>query len=83
DPVRPEEWAFARARIDLKPRGGEELLIEGFDGSRKIILNSAVPILGAGNVFLAAVVVNEDITDLKLAERSFREATERFEAVFR
>lgn len=83
DPVRPEEWAFARARIDLKPRGGEELLIEGFDGSRKIILNAAVPILGAGNEFLAAVVVNEDITDRKLAERSFREATERFEAVFR
>ena len=83
EPVRPHEWAVTRAVRERRTSVGEEFEIEGFDGSHRIISNAAVPILGPNEEFLGAVVVNEDITQRKLAERSFHELTERFEAVFR
>lgn len=82
-PVRIEEWALTRALRDHKATVDEELEIEAFDGERRIILNAAVPIMGAGDEFLGAVVVNEDITARKRAEQSFREVTERLDAIIR
>ena len=66
-PVRNEEWAAART---LKTGGSileEELEIECFDGTHKIIVNSSAPILQNG-VIQGAIVVNQDITERKQAE---------------
>ncbi|MEO0248673.1 MAG: PAS domain-containing protein [candidate division WOR-3 bacterium] len=67
--VEPEEWAVARAIRKGETSLDEELEIECFDGTRKIILNSALPIRNANNEIVAAIVVNQDITERKAAEK--------------
>jgi hypothetical protein len=54
---------------------GEEIEIESFDGVRKIIHNSAVPIRDANERITAAVVVNEDISANKAAERALNDSS--------
>src|ERR1700676_1279375 len=48
--------------------------IEAFDGVRKIIKNSAVPIRGDDQVISGAVVINEDVTDVLRLEDQFQQA---------
>ncbi len=45
--VEPEEWAVSRAILHGETTLNQEIEIECFDGTHKIILNSAVPILDA------------------------------------
>ncbi|KAB2826841.1 MAG: PAS domain S-box protein, partial [Candidatus Dadabacteria bacterium] len=68
--IEPEEWAAARAIIKGEVSLNEEIMIECFDGSNKIILNSALPIRDSAGDITGAIIVNEDITERKLAERS-------------
>src|SRR6185369_14637369 len=63
-----EEWGAARAIREDKTIIGEEIEIEGFDGIRRIILHSAVPLRNQQNEIVGAVVVNEDITSRKRME---------------
>lgn len=65
--VKPEEWAAPRAIASRQAILEDEVEIESFDGSRKIMLNSAVPILENGEI-QGAIVVNQDITERKQAE---------------
>lgn len=51
--------------------------IECFDGSHKVILNSAMPIHRADGAIEAAIIVNHDITGRKRAEERLREMAER------
>ena len=48
--------------------------IEAFDGTRKIMQTSAVPIRDADERITGAVVVNEDISDRKTAERELNDS---------
>jgi PAS domain S-box-containing protein len=66
--IRPEEWAAARAVTRGETSLNEEVEIEGFDGARKIILHSALPILDEGNVVRGAIVINQDITRRRTVE---------------
>jgi len=73
EPIEPGQWAAARAI-----RGGEssinELIeIEAFNGTRKIMLHSAVPLFDEHRKVSGAVVVNQDITELKRAEEALEE----------
>lgn len=69
EPLTAEEWGLARAARDGEVSIGEEIEIQCFDGSRKIILNSAAPLRDAEGRLIGAVAVNQDITALKtLAE---------------
>lgn len=65
EPVRPEEWgaarAFGKGEICLR----DELQIERPDGSRVTVLSSAVPIRDEAGAVRGAVVVNQDITEIK------------------
>jgi signal transduction histidine kinase len=58
----------------VKPPIGEEIEIEAFDGVRKIIQNSAVPIRDANERITGAVVVHEDISATKTAERELNDS---------
>jgi signal transduction histidine kinase/CheY-like chemotaxis protein len=71
--IEPEEWAAARAVLKGETSINEEIEIECFDGSHKIILNSAVPILDERQEILGAFIVNQDITERKRAERAIRQ----------
>lgn len=65
--IAAEEWAASRAITKGEVSLKEEIDIECFDGSRKTILNSAMPIKDADGAIIGAIIVNEDITELKKA----------------
>ena len=67
--IEPEEWALARAIRKGETSINEEVEIECFDGTRKIILNSAMPIYDDRQQIVGAIVVNQDITERKETER--------------
>ncbi len=72
-PIKPEDWAQARAISRGETSHNEEIEIECFDGTRKIILNWAVPVHDESREIIGAVGVNQDITERKRAEQILRE----------
>lgn len=62
------EWAGARAISKGEITINEEMEIECFDGTRKIILNSAMPLLDSDGKIIRAIVINVDISDKRKAE---------------
>ena len=75
--IDPEESALSRAVNRGETSIDEVIDIESFDGSRKTILNSAVPLRGADRAITGAIIVNQDITDRRRAEQAIREANEK------
>lgn len=73
EPVGPQDWGAARAIRNGETSLDEVLDIQCFDGSRKTILNSAVPVRDADGRVAGAVVFNQDITALKEAEKRLTE----------
>lgn len=65
--IAPEEWAAARAITKGETSIKEEIEIECFDGTHKFILNSSMPITDSSGAIIGAIIVNEDITELKRA----------------
>ena len=63
-----DDWAAARAIRNGETSLNEVLNIECFDGARKTILNSAVPMRDPTGRIIGAVVLNEDITERKNTE---------------
>lgn len=70
--IESHEWAGARAIEKGETSLDEEIEIECFDGTHKIILNSALPICGNDGQIKGAVVINQDITDRKKAEEDIK-----------
>jgi CheY-like chemotaxis protein len=62
EPVKPHEWAMARAIEKRERSQGEIVDIQCFDNTRKTIWNSASPITGRQGENLGAVEVLQDIT---------------------
>ncbi|MEZ4601232.1 MAG: PAS domain S-box protein [Syntrophotaleaceae bacterium] len=89
EPVKPDEWAAAKAIRLGQTTLGEAIDIERRNGTRGTILNSAVPIRSPTGKILGAVVVNQDVTQLrrlqKELEREHLEAQQKaaeLEAIF-
>lgn len=74
--IKPEEWAAARAIRKGEVSVDEEVEIESFDGKRKVILNSAMPIRRDDGGIEGAIIVNHDITKRKRAEERLRDMAE-------
>ncbi|MBN1199583.1 MAG: PAS domain S-box protein [Bacteroidales bacterium] len=70
--IEPHEWAAARAVSNGETSIDEEIEIECFDGTRKIILNSAIPIKNEEGDITGAVIVNQDITERIESENQIR-----------
>jgi two-component system cell cycle sensor histidine kinase/response regulator CckA len=68
-PVLPDEWASERAHRTGNAVLDDEIEIEAFDGKRKVISNSAVPIRDDTGRAIGQIIVNQDITDRKRRER--------------
>ncbi len=61
--IAADEWAVSRAIRDREISKEEEIAIECFDGTRKVILNSALPIFDGKGQVQGAVAVNQDISE--------------------
>ncbi|MDP1692862.1 MAG: PAS domain-containing protein [Burkholderiaceae bacterium] len=72
--IEPHEWAAARAIQTGETCIDERIEIETFEGRRKVILNSAIPLRGEGGAALGAFIVNQDITELHRTEQRLRRA---------
>ncbi len=75
--IEPHEWAAVGAVTKGETSLNQEIEIECFDGSRKTILNSAVPIRGENGGIAGAIVVNQDITDRVEGEMALKASEER------
>ncbi|MCX6567499.1 MAG: PAS domain S-box protein [Candidatus Aminicenantes bacterium] len=74
-PIRPEEWAAARAVTKGETSINEDIEIECFDGTHKFILNSALPVRDAGGAITGAIIINQDVTRRRQGEeRNKRQA---------
>jgi len=80
--IQADEWAAARAVNHGETSVNEEVEIECFDGTHKIILNSSMPILDEHNNLQGAIIVNEDITSRKQYEQQILATNELLERVF-
>ncbi len=77
--IKTEEWGAARAIRDGETSIDELIEIECFDGSHKIILNSAIPLRDPSDLITGTVIVNQDITDLKRVEQDLVQARDAAE----
>lgn len=70
--ITEQEGPAFRAHRKGEKLLNEELEIESFDGQRKIILSSALPLRNAQQEISGAVLVNEDITRRKQSEKELK-----------
>jgi signal transduction histidine kinase len=77
--LEPDDWAAARLVRTGEASANEELEIQCFDGTRRYIINSALPFYSEGSNFLGGIIINQDIHDRKVAERELLEVRRRLE----
>ncbi|MGA7877179.1 MAG: PAS domain S-box protein [Desulfoferrobacter sp.] len=75
--IQAEEWAAARAVKNGETTIDELIEIECFDGTHKIILNSAVPFSDEEGNIIGAIIVNQDVTERAGAEEALRQSEQR------
>ena len=80
--IKPHEWAVARAIEKGEVSLNEMIEIEDFKGHRKIIRNSAVPIVDENGRRAGVIALNEDVTNLFLSEQRLRDSEERYRTMF-
>jgi len=64
----PYRWALSHALTTGVPSLNETLELECLDGTKKILRNSTVPVKSESGNIMGAVVLNEDITLLRVAQ---------------
>ncbi|WP_148665342.1 EAL domain-containing protein [Sulfurifustis variabilis] len=74
-PIAPHEWAATRAIQRGETSLNEIIDIECFDGTRKTILNSSVPLHDPGGAVRGAIIVNEDITERMQSDAEMHKLT--------
>jgi len=72
-PLGAHEWPGSRAVEKGETSFEEEIEIEAFDGTRKMILDSAVPLHRRDGRIRGAVAIHQDITERKRIERDLWE----------
>ena len=70
--IESHEWGAAVALKENRVVLNQEAEIEGFDGTRKTILNSCIPMHDANEKTAGVISINVDITDRKQAENELR-----------
>ena len=72
--LAPKDWPSVRAFANGESTVNELIEIEAFDGVRKILQTSAVPIRDTNDRITGAVIVNEDISGRVAAERELNDS---------
>lgn len=73
EPLSSEEWALSRTLRTGQSILNEEIDIEDFNGKRKTILNSTMPLRNQAGVMVGAMFVNQDITEQRVVENALWE----------
>lgn len=81
--IPPQEWASVRALTQGYTTLNELIDIGAFDGRQKIIRNSTAPIRDAQNSIVGAVIVNEDVTEVKRGEEKLRQLQDELARISR
>ena len=81
--IEAHEWAGARALEKGETSIEEEVEIECFDGTHKIILDSAVPLRKSDGSIGGAITINQDITERKRVEDALQESENRLSTIFK
>jgi two-component system NarL family sensor kinase len=79
--LRASDWGSVRAVRDGETSVNEVIDIEAFDGVRKIVRTSAVPIRDNGGHITGAVIVNEDVSAKMAAEHQRSESLVQMRAL--
>ena len=79
--IQPHEWPSVRACVNGETSINALIDIEAFDGTRKVIQNSCVPIRDEHQNLLGAVVVNEDVSARKAAEHELEVSADQMQAL--
>lgn len=79
EPIAPKDWALARAIGRGETTIGELVEIEGFDGKRRTIQNSAAPLRDERGRVVGAVVLNVDMTEQQRAAKEREELVARLQ----
>jgi diguanylate cyclase (GGDEF)-like protein/PAS domain S-box-containing protein len=82
EPIAAEDWAAHRAAIRGETSIDEQIMIQCFDGSRKIILNSAMPFYDDKGQQRGAIAVNQDVTARINAETALAEREAQLSNLF-
>jgi PAS domain S-box-containing protein len=73
EPLSSEDWALSRTLRTGQSILNEEIDIEDFNGKRKTILNSTMPLRNQAGVMVGAMFVNQDITEQRVVENALWE----------
>ena len=82
EPVRPEEWASARAIAEKLPVTGQLMRIERFDGGSAFVSNSAAPVFDARGEVSGCAVAIVDVTSQVESQRAIERAKKEWERTF-
>jgi PAS domain S-box-containing protein len=77
--IEPHEWSASRAIEKGEISIDEEIEIECFDGTHKIILSSTLPLHNSDGGIRGAIVTNQDITSRKETEKELIQITKGLE----
>ncbi len=80
--ILQEKWAVTRAVLEGIPILHEPHEIVCWDGTRKSIVHSAVPMLGPNREIQGAIAVNEDTTERKRTEKLLRQSEAELRVTF-
>jgi|GEM_PF-381166 len=76
--ITPDEWPVSRVFKNGSSRLNKISRIRCLDGCCKTIVSSAVPIRNEKNEIVAAIEVNEDVTEQKRAETALKESEKKY-----
>lgn len=80
--IQPHDWALTRTIQTGTTITDEILEIEAFDGKIKTILNYTAPIFDNKEKIIGAIVVNQDITEIKEYEQLLKKSVENWDQTF-
>ena len=63
EPLAPEDWTAAQVLRTGEPRLGDIIEIERFDGTRGVVVSSAVPLRDKDGSLVGCVGITDDITE--------------------
>jgi len=81
--VQAHEWGGAVAIERGEKTLNQEIEVEAFDGSRKFVLNSAIPLRDEHERIIGAVVINVDITERKKLAHQVQERMKELRTIYR